>query len=348
MRRDFQADEKGAHNLPLIILFGVVLTLLMAILFISVYDQQLSARVDEQAESLADELAQAAFTSLSGGQPTIELPKDLGGSTYSISLQENSVFVVRISAGRRSGASYSAVVNAIVTVEDGDFSPGGRAFFMRGVDKIIVSAAPIEAIVENIIQAPSVEPPSFYYFSKHSPNEAAAIAAAYFDAKTRYPGENVDVLSYSWESANSLLARIRRGSGEIITRVSGSENGTGIGIIKTAWVVEQLESTGEISGVISCPSPDNAYSNGWLYSPQATLKHLRSRTWNRTSDDTVVAVPANSIVQASSVTTNISKYPAWRVKFGEYTLFYQMLPWWEMENTAGFVFQSYPELKPII
>lgn len=226
MRLEFNADEKGAHNLPLIILFGVVLAMLIAILFISVYDQQLSTRVDEQAESLADELAQAAFASLSGGQPIIELPKDLSGSPYSIELQENSIFVVRVLAGRRSGVSYSAVVNAIVMVEDENFSPGGHAFFMRGEDGIIVSASPIEAIVENIAQAPSAEPPQFYYFSKQNPKEAAAIAAAYFDAKERYPGENVDLLSYSWESANSLLARIRRGPSEIITitRVTGGEN----------------------------------------------------------------------------------------------------------------------------
>lgn len=104
--------------------------------------------------------------------------------------------------------------------------------------------------------------------------------------------------------------------------------------------------TTENTAPLFCPSPDNAYSGGWLYSPQAALRHLRSRTW--TSDNLPVVVPADAIIQASAVTTNVSTYPAWRVKFRGYTIFYHILPWWEMENTAGFVFQSYPWLKPIV
>ncbi len=350
MRADLQADERGAHNLPLIILFGVVLALLIAILFISVYDQQLSARVDAEAESLADELAQAAFASLSGGQPTLDLPGDVGGSNYSVALQENSVFVVSVSGGRRTGISYSAVVNATVTVEDGNFAPGGRIYFMRAGDVIIVSASPIEARAENITQAPSTQPPEFYQFSKQNPREAAAIAAAFFDAKGRNPGENVDVLAYSWESEsnNSLLAQVRVGSGEAITRVAGSDNVTAVGAIETSWVVEEIGSASAIVGAASCPSLDDAYVNGWLHSPQASLSHLRSRTWTQVSDNSIVAVPSDAVIQAASVTTNISTYPAWRVQFGEYTIFYQMLPWWEFENTAGFIFQSSPELKPVV
>ena len=348
MRLETSADERGAHNLPLIILFGVILAMLFAILFISVYDQQLSTRVDELAESLADELARAAFDSLLGGQPSVELPQDLGGSTYAITIQDNSVFVVRILAGRRSGASYSAVVNAVVTVENENFLPGGRAYFMRGGDVIIVSAAPIEAKVEKVAQTPLAEPPPFYYFSKQSPREAAAIAAAYFNAKERHPGENVDVLSYAWESNNSLLARIKLGSGEITMRVTGIENGIKVGVIKTAWVVELLEGAGEITNPISCPSLDNAYLTGWLHSPQTVLKHLRSRTWSENeNNEKIVTVPAEATIQASAVTTNVSTYPAWRIQFGGYVIFYQMLPWWEKENTPGFVFQSSPELRPI-
>lgn len=348
MQNKFCIDEKGAHNLPLIILFGVILAGFMAFIFISIYNQQLSIRVDEQAEALANDLAQAGFDSLSGGQSILLLPKDLGGSSYSIAVQDNSIFVVRILGGWRSGSSYSAVVNASVLVENENFSPGGHAFFMRSGDEIIMSASPIEARPENIIQVPSTEPPLFYYFSKQDPKGAAAIAAAYFNAKSLYLGENIDVLSYRWDG-NSLLAQVSRGSGvSIITRVTGSEDNTIVGVIENAWIVENLENVDEIENSTSCPSPDNAYLSGWLYSPQATLNHLRSRTWYRASDNAVVVVPADAIVQASAVTTNVSTYPAWRVKFENYTIYYHMLPWWENEDTPGFLFQSDPELTPII
>jgi len=348
VRHNLSAGEKGAHNLPLIILFGVILALLVAILFISLYDQQLNTKVDEQAESLADELAQAAFASLSGGQSIIELPNDLGGSTYAIALQENGIFVVNVTGGRRAGASYSAVVNAKVTVEDGNFAPGGRAYFMRGEDMIIMSASPIEAKVDNIEQAPVAEPPEFYQFSKKSPKEAAAIAAAYFDARDRYPGENLDVLSYVWEGTNSLLARIRVGSEEIAARVIGKDNATPTGAVEASWVVEEVESVSGILSPMPCPSPDEAHLKGWLYSPQTALRNLRSRTWSRISDNLIVVVPSNATIRAASATTNVSSYPVWKVSFDDYILFYQMLPWWELENTAGFVFQSSPELKPIV
>ena len=348
MQNEFNKDERGAHNLPLIILFGVVLASFMAFIFISIYNQQLIIRVDEQAEALANDLAQAAFDSLTGGQSILPLPKDLGGSPYSITVQDNSVFTVIILGGWRSGSSYSAVVNAIVSVENENFLPGGHAFFMRSGDEIIVSASPIEARSENIVQVTSTEPPSFYYFSKQDPKGAAAIAAVYFYAKTHYPSENIDNMSYRWENGNSLLARVRRGSEYMIIRVTGIEDRTRVGVIENAWIVENLENFDEIESSASCPSPDNAYLSGWLYSPQAVLNHLRSRTWYRTSDNAVVVIPVDAIVQASAVTTNVSTYPAWRVRFENYTIYYRMLPWWEYDDTPGFLFQSDPELTPII
>lgn len=341
--------RKGTHNLPFIILFGVILAFLMAFLLISVYEQQLSAQVDEQAIALVNELARTAFVSLSGGQPTLDLPMDLGGSPYSLSVQDNSVFVVRIVAGRRSGASFSAVVNANVTVENDEFSPGGSVFFMRSGNGVIVSASPIEAIPEVVSQPPSAEPPSFYQFAKDNPRAAAAIVAVYFDARTRYPLENVDVVQYREENTD-FLVQIRHGSGELENiRVRGSENNHPVGVVVNAWVVEQLEAAGDIGSASPCPSVDNAYLSRWLYSPRDALNILRSRTWYRASDNMPVTVPSDALVQASAVTTNISMvYPAWRVLFEGYTIFFKMMPWWEMENLPGFVFQSEPELNPIV
>lgn len=346
----FNLDHKGAVTFPLIVLFGVILAFLMTFLFITLYNQQLDLRVDEQAESLANDLARTAFTSLSGGQPILDLPRDVGGSEYAIDVQENSIFIVKITGGRRAGNSYSAVVNATVNVENKDFLPGGRAYFMRSGDQIVVSAAPIKAPVENILPVPAGEPPEFYYFAQSNPREATAIGAAYFEARELYPGEsNIDVSAYRWENSDSLLAQIiSDGSPLVVLRVTGSEDGTDVGKVETAWVVEQVESGGDIGSAIACSSPDNAYHGRWLYSPQGALNHLRSRTWRRVSDNTVVSVPADASIQAAAAATNISAYPTWRVTFESYIIFYRMMPWWEHENTAGFVFQSEPELKPMV
>ncbi|MEM3453193.1 MAG: hypothetical protein QW835_06180 [Candidatus Hadarchaeum sp.] len=344
-----QADEKGAHNLPLIILFGSTLAMLFAILFISVYDQQLNALVDQQAESLVDELAKTAFNSTSGGLYYMDLPKDLGGSTYSINVKDNSIFVVNILSGRRAGVSYSALVNSTITVEDENFLPGGRIFFMFNGNTIIISASPITASPDKMIRVSATEPPQFYHFSKKSPKEAAAIVAAYFNTEEHYPEENLAVLAYTWESESSILVKIRKDAEDIIMRVTGSENLTKIGAIENWWVVVSLEvaAIDDNFNWMACPSLENAYLTGWLHAPEAVLKHLRSRTWSRVSDNLIVVVPSDAKIQASAVTTKVSTYPAWRVQFGDYVIFYQMLPWWEMENTAGFVFQSSPELKPL-
>jgi hypothetical protein len=344
-----RSEERGAHDLPLIILFGVILAFFLAYIFITVYDQQLSARVDDEASALVNELAKSAFASVSGGQPIFDLPRDLGGSTYELTVQDNSIFVVRILAGRRSGSSYQAVVNATLMVEDGNFSQSGRVFFMREGEKVIVSASPIEARPQEVIQHPSVTPPPFYHFAKEKQIDAAAIAAVYFDAKTRYPAENIDVLKYRRDD-NFLLVQVKRGSGASVTmRVRVSENRENVGVVKNAWIVEVPEYTEEsVESEPPCPSPDQAHLNGWLNSPQEVLTHLRSRTWYRADDNAVVTIPYDANVQAAAVVTNVSTYPAWRVLFGEYTIFYRMMPWWEEENTAGFLFQSKPEINPII
>lgn len=343
-----QLEEKGTHNLPLIILFGSILAMLFAILFISIYDQQLNALVDQQAESLANDLAKTAFESISGGLHYIDLPKDLGGSPYAITLKENSVFVVSILAGRRAGSSYLALVNSTVIVENENFLPGGRIFFLFSGNAILVSASPIKK-PEKIVQVTAAEPPQFYHFSKQSPKEAAAIAAAYFNAMELYPEENLMVLSYAWESENSILVKIRKDVETIITRIIGSENQSKIGAVENWWIIVSL-GVAEVRDNLAwmtCPSPDNAYLSGWLHSPEDVLKHLRSRTWVRVSDNMVVAVPSDAKIQASAVSTKVSTYPAWRIQFGDYIIFYQMLSWWEMENNAGFLFQSKPELRPL-
>lgn len=353
MRRKLFLEARADTTFPLIILFGVLLAWMMAFLFITLYGQQMEARVDEQANALVNELARTASISLSGVQPPLDLPRDLGGSTYKIEVQDNNTFVVEITGGRRAGSVYNAVANVTVAVENKDFSPGGRVYFMRSGDWVIVSASPIEAPIENIAPVPTGEPPQFYHFAKENQREAAAIGAAYFEARERYPGENVDVSTYRWEGADSLLAQVTSDGAPLATlRITGSENGVNVGKVDNAWIVETVENADEIGAATACPSPENAYLGGWLYSPAKALNHLRSRTWRRVVDNVIdnviVAVPVDAEIRAAAVTTNVWAYPTWRVTFGGYVLFYQMMPWYYEENIPGFVFQSVPELFPIV
>lgn len=355
----FDLDQKGSETFPLIVLFGVILAFLMAFLFITLYSQQLDMRVDEQAKAIADDLAQTAFTSFSGGQPILDLPRDVGGSPYEIKVdQERGIFMVEITGGRRAGNSYSAIVSASLKVDNQDFSPGGRVYFMENVvnrGQIIVSAAPISA--ENIpieFPAPSEEPPEFYLdFARHGDNQpqATAVAAAYFEARELF--DNIDVSAYEWSDAHLLVQITENGVNRAVMQVTG-EDDEGVGEITKVWLVKEniVNENTTLKNPVRCPSPADAYRSDWLYSKQDALDHLRSRTWQRENDNTVVAVPADASIHAAAATTNISlTYPTWRVTFEGYVIFYRMMPWWENDEEPGFVFQSGPagfELEPIV
>jgi len=343
--------EKGASTFPLIVLFGVILAFLMAFLFIALYNQQLDTRVDEQANALANDIAQTAFSSLSGGQAVLDLPRDVGGSPYAIDVQENSIFVVEITGGRRVGNNYSASVNATVVVENQDFSPGGRLYFMRSGDMIIMSAAPITAPAEEFEQPVASTPPDFYYFAKENDTKAAtAIIAAYFSALENYTG--IDVTGYAHDGDDVLVQISYKSGGNLFgIRVSGYENGENVGKVGDAWIENTLTITDNLTSALTSPSVENASSGGWLYSPSQALEQLRGRTWRRVIDNMMVTVPSDATIRAAAATTNVSTYPTWRVEWQSdnyYVIHIRPMPWWEEENTAGFVFQSDPELYPVV
>ncbi len=348
----FDLGQKGSETFPLIVLFGVILAFLMAFLFITLYSQQLDLRVDEQANALANDLAQTAFAAMSGGQLMFNLPRDAGGSPYKIELQENSIFVVEITGGRRSGKTYSSVVNAVVAVENQDFSPGGLVYFMRSGDTIIMSAEPIVAPIENIAPIPTGEPPEFYYFAKEKAKVATAVIAAYFFTLENY--HMIDVTKYS-DQGDTVLVQISSQGEELFgVRVSyeNGENSDNVGMVGSALIVTNLSIIENLDvGDSLSENVENAWKSGWLYSPSQALEHLRGRTWRRENDNTVVAVPSDATIRAAAATTNISTYPTWRVEWQSdnyYVIHFQAMPWWEQEDTAGFVFQSDPELEPVV
>jgi len=349
-------DQRASSTFPLIVLFGVILAFLMAFLFISLYNQQLNAQVDEPANALANNLALMAFTSLSGGQPILELPRDVGGSTYKIAIEKEGIFTVTITGGRGTGSSYSAIVSASLKADNQDFSPGGRVYFQENRGQIIVSPLLIENIpaeisVENI----SLTPPSFYGFAKDHPKVASAIIAAYY-----HTFENI---VYYWENENNKNSMIVRTDSSVLHVVNGYENNDNTGLIeniwriKSAWIVlsvENFDST--LTSPILCPSVENAWKSGWLYSPSQALEQLRGRTWQRVIDNVMVTVPDNAIIHAAAATVvlyqeNVSTYPTWRVEWqGDqyYVIYFRAMPWWENDNAPGFVFQSNPTLYPVV
>jgi hypothetical protein len=331
----------------LIVLFGVLMAFMMTFVFISVHDQQLNARVDEEANSLVERLAQTAFQSISGAElVTVALPSNVGGSSYTLQVLDNSTFVIEITAGRRVGNIFTSVVNADINVENSNFSPGGSVYFLQVGGEIVVSSSEIQASGENVLATPTTEPPEFYYFAKENAREATGIAAVYFDYGTA--SLDADVTAYEWDGDDLLVQVSENDTPAAAFRVTLDENLAEVGYVQSALVVSQIENIENLSTGTSTPSVENAYSGGWLYSSDAVLNHLRSRTWRRTADDLVISVPADANISAAAATTNVTTYPTWRITFENQAMFYRAMPWWENENTAGFIFQSDPELQPLV
>ncbi len=328
-----------AHELPFYLLFGTLMAILLAAVFYMQLTKQREFEVGAQAQALADDLARTCSSVLPGQQPTLDLPSQLAGSSYELEIDENrSTFIVWITGGTEEGESYWTVANVEMRVENRGFAPGGKVYFMRSGDLVVISTSPIEAPQENIPPTPSGEPPEFYYFARENQREATAIIAAYFDVSQ-------DIDAYEWESSNSIIVR----AGSVLLRVQGYENEEDVGLVNDAWIISNIENyAGELTGTVSCPSPENAYSSGWLYSPSQALSYLRSRTWRRTSDNSIVSIPSDALVRAAAATTNVSSYPTWRVEWENYVIHYQTGPWWHAENIPGFVFQSKPELEALI
>ncbi len=328
-----------AHELPFYLLFGVLMAILLAGVFFMQLTKQREFEVEAQAQALADDLARTSFSALPGQQPTLDLPSRIAGSSYELEVDENrSTFIIRITGGTGTGESYWGMANVELQVENASFAPGEKIYFMRSGDAVLISASPIEAPPENILPAPSGEPPEFYYFARENQREATAIIAAYFEVSQ-------DIDAYEWESGDSILVR----AGSILLRVQGYENEENVGLVDNVWVISNIENyAGKLTSATPSPSVENAWKSGWLYSPSQALSYLRSRTWRRTSDNSIVAVPSDALVQAAAATTNVSTYSTWRVEWENYVIHYQTGPWWYAENTPGFVFQSEPELEALV
>jgi hypothetical protein len=352
-----------AEHMPFYILFGVIVAAMLAGIFIMQYNRQLEARVDEQAQALANDLARISFTAFSREQPSFLLPRNLGGSDYELSVDENSsTFIVRIKAGKQSGTSYYSTANVSLSEDNFNPVPGGSVYFQRRGDNVVVSSSPITAPPENLLPPVTATPPEFYNLENNKvyAKVATAIAAAYFSVLENFVRENkpikdennnpLDVSGY--ENGENVLVQIGYRGGENIFGVEVSfeyenyENTENIGKVINAWIVTDITiNLDNLGGATTCPSVENAHVSGWLYSREEALDYLRSRTWM--SDGTPVVVPAGARVDAAAATTEVSIYPTYRVTFDGYVIYYRAMPWYWKENQPGFVFQSKPPLEAV-
>ena len=340
-------DEHGAHDFPLIVIFGVFIAFLLTLIFVNIYSQQLGTRVEEQAEDLVEDLTQTAFQSFtSGSLSTVSLPTDIGGSPYTLEVLDNSAFLVTIISGQKAGSEYLSVSTVQLSVENSDFKPGGTVYFLRAADNLIVSSSTIQYSPTPLPTQVSTTPPDFYEFAKENGVEAAGLAEAFFTAMENYQID--DLTGYWWEGDNLLVKISLENGSQVGLKVNFVENSTSVGVVENAMIISEMVESAVIDEVLTCPSLENAWLSGWFYSPSDVLNHLSSRTWRRSSDNSIVSVPGNAEISAAAVTTNVSTYPTWRVTFPGYIIYYRAMPWWELENTPGFLFQSSPELIPVL
>ncbi len=327
----------------------------MAIMLLGVFLVFLSTQskfaTGERAQALANDLSYICFSAFTQQQPIYRLPSTVGGANYELEV-ENNMFVVRITSGPLRGNEYRSIVGGSLEVHSLPL-PGETLYAQGRFDNVIIAAEPIGPLSREFGSSVAPNPPNFYFFAKENQREGAAVAASYFYAREQYPDEeNIDILGYRWVGENLLVQASSGDEPLTALLVLPYENGENVGLIDNSWVVKKIADLNEnVSEVVLCPSIKDATFCGWVYSPDAVIRHLRSRTWQM-RDNTVVVFPENISWHASVVTTNVSGYPTWQFKFqlsgSQFVVYFAMLPWAPSENQPGFIFQSKPELEALI
>jgi hypothetical protein len=351
-----------AENLPFYILASVILVVLIAAVLALHFKAQGEARVDMQAQALADDISRTCFASLTRLQPTYSLPNDVGGSRYELMVEENTI-TVKVTEGARSGRGYYSSVGAELVVQDNGFRPGGVVYVQRMNDQVIISASPISLPPWEIGQPATTTPPQFYSWANENvenrQEEAVAVVAAYFFSLAHNPATKdnkvLDVLAYSRDRDEIRVRVGYRGADNIeflqTVRTAGKHDGSQVGEVTGAWVVTKTGSIkGDITDNLNCPSVENAVATGWLYSPSQVLDHLRGRTW-KPEDNTIVVVPEDASLTEAAAEVGGRTFCTYRFSFTHenipVVLFYQMLATAPEEPLPGFTFTSEPLLEPI-
>jgi hypothetical protein len=333
-------DKRGAHEIPLIVIFGVLLSFLLMLVFVGIYTHQTRAWVEEEAGNLLDQLSQAVFQSyVYGTESRLRLPDVLGDSPYLVEVTDNSSFVIRVLDARFPDLEFRVILPFLLIADSDRFHPGSFIYFGRVGDRVKISENPVKPEFPELPEPLATPPPEFYDFAKNHPKEAVAVASAFF---TMRDSIGTDIIGYA-KRENRVIVRFEGGE---LAEVDFLVDNRRVGHVKRALVVSEVELVnGETGGLSTCPSIENAWMGGWFYSPEMVIAHLASRTW-KNENGSIVLVPADAGMSLAVIETDLFLLPAWRVEFQEYVIYYRAMPWWELENEPGFLFQSYPYLYP--
>ncbi len=343
-------DESG--SLVWRILFGVVMAALLIGIFLAYSTTQKQYRVGEEAQTLANSLSKTAFSTLPKKSQTFNLYKSVGGANYELKI-ENQNFVVKIIGGRK-GAEYKSGIGAKLEKRGTLPDPGGKLYLRGQINRVIVSSSPIEVGVLPEPGPTETYQDNFYEnLAKENPRTASGIIASYYYARNNYPDEeNLDVEGYFWKSKNELATLVSSDENFSVPIVLRGVRYENTGKIDNSWAVEN-HIIGNAGGnnFVSCPSIANAHRTGWVYSPERVINLIQSRNWVD-SENNNLGIPNELDPKASAVTTDVSTYPTWRFKFesggDRYTFYFSAIPWKYSENTAGFVYESVPELRVVL
>jgi hypothetical protein len=351
-----------AEDLPFYILASVILAVLLAGVLALHFRAQGEARVDEQAQALADDISNACFSALARTQPTYSLPGDVGGSEYELMIENNTI-MVKVIEGARSGRIYYSSVNAELVVQDNGFRPGGTVHAQRLGDQVIISASPITLPPWEIAQPATPNPPQLYTWANENVENrqgvAVATVAAYFFSLADHPATRdnrvLDVLAYTRDRDEVDVNIGYRGADNTeflqSVRTVGRRDASSVGEVTGAWEVENVENVSEdITGAMGCPSVESAVASGWLYSPSQVLDHLRGRTW-KLEDNTILVVPEDAGWMTAAADVGGRTFCTYRFSFTykniPVVIFFRMLATAPEEPLPGFTFTSEPLLEPI-
>ncbi len=316
----------------------VMSALLVGVVLMTVYDRQVSARVEDEASSLISGLSRAAFQSFStGAMSFIELPRSVGGSGYVIEVVDNRCIVLRITDGPLRERKFVSAFTFPLVPQSRTFYPGQSVFFLRTGDTLTVNQSRIERS-DNLLRPQVYEsPPNFYWFAKNNPVEASGVLAVFF-------GSGADIAGYGWINGNILVVET---SENWFFRVDFENEPCK----KEGWNIVSIESVSRIEEVTAaritdtCPSVREAAELGWLVPPEQAFASLRSRTWM--DSDGLVRVPPEVSIVMACVSSGFGKYPAWQISFENRVVLFRAVLWWYEDNDPGFLFQSLPGMYPV-
>ncbi|MEM2282429.1 MAG: hypothetical protein QXH26_02635 [Candidatus Hadarchaeales archaeon] len=316
--KPFFAPHHEAQGITLLqssLLFTLLLAVSVGALFFRYHGRVTEASVALRAQELADLLSSRVSLAGLGTITYLDLPRTIEGEEYMVEAK-NNFFAVRILSGGLSGREFRG--QSPLPLHPSSLRPGSRIYFCPTSQGVAVSSEPV---LENLLhlKPPSETPPQFYFFAKKRPEVAAGALWCWYmygEEPVRYGG------------------RVLQVNGSFLEIVA-SEESNGV----SAWVIRGTQLAEVTASLENLPSVAEAENSGWVRSPSQCLRELRAREW-RDKENVLVEVPENALILPCVVSTQTGRFVAWRVAWGEHTIYMGAMPWWWAEENAGFVYWS--------